>query len=119
MWYSSKRFDDLLLRLFDLTSANAALTADKIELTRSNARLSAINDWMRVQINTLTVERASLMEKLTGVRPPTPEILSTEAPARQQGIPNTDIFADPEEDSRDPNAARQILESHGFRLPAA
>lgn len=43
------------------------------ELSRANI----LNDWMRIQVNTLQMERSQLVEKVYGVRIPTPMLEKT------------------------------------------
>lgn len=109
-----KRHDDLLTNVLTLTHQVGELQGEKSMLERANAQLATTNEWMRVQVNALTMERSSLMERVAGVRPITPEIVMTESP-RQRGIPSTgDMFSDPEEEGRSRAETAEILHSRGF-----
>lgn len=48
---------------------------DLLKTELITARISS--DWMRAQINTLQMERATLMEKAYGVRVPVPQLVRT------------------------------------------
>lgn len=68
MWIPAKIFDLFSANRDDLTKARVELDAVKSELTRSQI----LNDWLRMQINTLQMERTGLIEKAYGIKAPTP-----------------------------------------------
>jgi len=54
----------------DLAKLKAERDLFRDELTKSNL----LNDWFRMQINTLQMERTTLLEKAYNIRVPTPQI---------------------------------------------
>lgn len=92
--------------LFDLFSISRAHVEDlkvenstlKIEVNLLKADLAssrANGEWLRVKVNALELERASLLEKVYGLRVPVPEIART-LPPHDPSLPslNLDIFND-------------------------
>jgi hypothetical protein len=58
----------------------AFLTAKVADLQAENARLQANFDWLSLHVNTLTMERATLFDKVLGVTFPAVPIIARELP---------------------------------------
>jgi hypothetical protein len=70
MWLSN--------RLFDLLNSNRdeviKLRTERDSLKEELVRSQILSDWLRLQVNTLQIERAGLLEKAHGIRVPAPLI---------------------------------------------
>jgi hypothetical protein len=66
----------------------AALRVERDALQTQLSKSDIFSDWLRMQVNTLQLERTGLMEKAYGIKLPAPEIL------RQ---PNTDPTFNPKD----------------------
>jgi chromosome segregation ATPase len=94
MWLPDKSFD--LFRISKDTvdfmrEELASLKAERDGLKTQLANTQANFEWLRVKVNSLEMERASLLEKVYGMKIPVPEI------ARQPVVPqgfNSDLFED-------------------------
>lgn len=77
---------------------NSTLRVERDLLTSELASSRANSEWMRVRVNALEFERASLLEKAYGIRVPVPEITRVtpvQADATGMGFPsNLDVFND-------------------------
>lgn len=101
MWFSTKLFDLFKISkdaVDDLRKENAVLKSDNLNLTRNFADVKANFEWIRVRVNALELERASLLEKVYGLKVPSPEILRT-TPSHPIPDFNTDIFNDMGDDA--------------------
>lgn len=87
---------------------NSAVSIDAIQILREelssvrterdalklqNAITQSNFDWLRVQVNSLQLERAQLLEKAYGIRVPAPEIIRTSTPSKDPTL-TEDIFED-------------------------
>ncbi len=68
MWLPSRVFDLLNFNRDEVIQLRTERDCLKNELTRSNI----LNDFLRLQINTLQMERTGLIEKVYGIKIPTP-----------------------------------------------
>lgn len=69
-WFqiSKEGFDDLRID-------RAQLQAQRDLYKEEVVRLHIVEDWLRMQVNSLQAERTALLEKAYGIRVPTPEIV--------------------------------------------
>jgi len=58
-----------------LREDNAILKSENASLRGELLTTKANFDWLRVRVNALEVERAALLEKVSGVRIPVPEVV--------------------------------------------
>lgn len=58
----------------------AASQAENRQLKDELAAIKANNDWFRVKVNSLEIERAQLLEKAYGIKVPIPEITRSTLP---------------------------------------
>ena len=80
MWLSSKVFN-----LFEVAKESVAAMREEtasLRIERDTLRdqlnkTQIMNDWFRVQVNTLQYEKTALMERAYNIKLPTPEIIRT------------------------------------------
>lgn len=53
----------------------AALKVERDSLKEQVQKAQILGDWLRIQINTLQIERTALMEKAYNIRVPSPELV--------------------------------------------
>lgn len=97
MWISKTVFDFLTQRTEDLVVVREELsqrTAEVRDLTESLATAKANFNWLASRVNALEVERALLLEKVTGVKTTVPEIVRPVSTASIDSLLNSDIFND-------------------------
>ena len=70
MWISNKIFDFLSSTREDLIKSNTERDTLRAELQKANI----LCDWLRLQVNTLQMERTQLIEKAFGIKVPVPVI---------------------------------------------
>lgn len=70
MWVPSKFFDLFSSSRDELVKLRTERDNFRDELSRVNI----LNDWLRIQINTLQIERSSLLEKAHGIKVPAPQL---------------------------------------------
>lgn len=105
MWLPTKAFDLFRVAKDTVDSQREELATLKVERDRLKSELAssrANEDWMRLRINSLEVERAQLMAKAYGINVPVPEIVRT-SPNKTPMELNGALFEDIGED-----AARQL-----------
>jgi hypothetical protein len=68
MWISEKLFNLVNANRDEITKLRQERDSVRDELSRANI----LNDWLRVQINTLQMERQQLLEKAHGIKVPAP-----------------------------------------------
>lgn len=72
----------------------AALRAESGALKAELAAAKINNDWMRIKVNQLEMERTALLEKAYNIRIPAPEILRPTPPLDPSYDPRNFSFAD-------------------------
>lgn len=78
MWLSPKIFGILEVAKDSVDEVKRELAAVKAERDALKTNLSVLtiqSDWLRMQVNTLQIERTALMERAYGIRVPAPEII--------------------------------------------
>lgn len=90
MWLSSKSIFDFFKisqdTVSELRSENRALAVERDHLKAELSKANVLQDWFRVQINLLQMERSALMQKAYGISTPVPEL--TRPPAAPEGLPD-------------------------------
>ena len=81
----------------------AVARAERDALKLQNSITQSNFDWLRIQVNSLQLERAQLMQKAYGIHVPAPEIVRTTLPI---GTKNPTITEDIFEDVGDDMATR-------------
>lgn len=71
MWLPAKVLDFLSFSKEDLIQARTERDLLRSQLIKSEI----MTDWLRVRVNQLEVERSVLMEKVNGIKIPSPELL--------------------------------------------
>lgn len=77
-----------------LKEDNSSLRAERDSLARQLTVSTANFDWLRMRVNSLEIERTSLMERAYGIKLPAPEIVRTPvvgASTRQEDFSFDDI----------------------------
>lgn len=80
MWLSSKVFELFQVSKDTVSSLRedvAVLRAERSLLTEQLSKAQIVQDWLRMQVNTLQLERTALLEKAYGIKLPAPEIVRT------------------------------------------
>lgn len=88
MWLSNRLFDLLNDNRDEVTKLRTELDSTRMELVRTQI----LADWLRLQINTLQLERSGLMEKAHGIRVPAP--LIEKAPVKSEELSVKDFSFD-------------------------
>jgi len=71
-WFKiSKEYVDTIV------TENAALRAENASLKHQVQTSNIQSDWLRMQVNTLQLERTALLEKAYNIKVPTPELVRT------------------------------------------
>lgn len=80
MWLPSKIYDLLQLSKDNADALRTELAVCRAERDLLRSQLAVANsqfDWLRLIVNQLEIERASLLEKSSGIKTPIPEIQAT------------------------------------------
>jgi len=78
MWITDKALDWFKISQDSFTALReeaAMLRTERDFLQRENTSLKLNMDWLRMQVNTLQMERAALMEKAYDIKLPAPELV--------------------------------------------
>lgn len=83
MWISFKHVSDLFAVAKDsvdlLRQEIAALKAENTALSADLRDTKLNNDWLRVQFNQLQLERTALLDRVYGLKAPTPQLVPSAA----------------------------------------
>lgn len=97
MWISFKHVSDLFSVAKDsvdtLRQEVAALKAERDALAADLRDTKLNNDWLRVQFNTLQLERTALLDRVYGLKAPTPQLIPAPQADPLRGIQDA-LFAD-------------------------
>lgn len=88
-WITSVKLDEAP----KLREENAALRAERDSVKNQLSALQFQFDWIRLQINTLQLERAALMEKAYGIKVPAPELVKA-PPTKSPDSPRDEFSFD-------------------------
>lgn len=88
MWIPGRLFDLLNSNRDEVTKLRSELDSVKSELTRSQI----LSDWLRLQVNTLQLERQQLLQKAHGITVPAP--LIEKAPVKSEELSIKDFSFD-------------------------
>lgn len=97
MWINSSIFSFLTQRNLDIQDMRedlATRNAEVRELTEALATAKANFNWLTTRVNQLEVERAALLEKVTGIHTAVPEIIRAVPPQTVESLMNSGIFDD-------------------------
>ncbi len=98
MWLPRSLFDIFTISkdaVADLKLENSTLKIERDLLKADLANSRAASEWMRIRVNSLEFERASLLDKVYGLRVTVPEIARSITPPSSDLFPsNLDIFND-------------------------
>ena len=89
MWLPSKVFELLHFNRDEVTK----LRTERDSLRDELSRLSIINDFFRLQVNSLQMERTQLLDKAYGIKVPTPILEKTPPQVTNASAPDA-IFED-------------------------
>lgn len=96
--FVSKRIFNLLIEaqdnVYDLRSELKTKEEAIVTLERELASVRANFNWLTTRVNALELERALLLEKVTGVKTAVPEIARTVPTNSIEQLLNSDIFTD-------------------------
>lgn len=113
MWITNRALDWFKISQDSMASLREELAAAKAErdrLQKENLSLQVNFDWLRMQVNTLQLERGALLEKAYNIKLPVPEIVRSptmgeqgkldefsfedigDEVARKLGLPLYDVF---------------------------
>jgi len=70
----------------NLVAENLVLRAQLDSLKHQVQTSSIQSDWLRMQINSLQLERTALMEKAYGIKIPTPELVRTPVMGQEASV---------------------------------